>query len=66
MFRVPGFGWGFFYIFIQNKKEVFMDFKKVIMFLFALLMLVGCAGTQDNSDETRARANEAYQEVDAE
>ena len=43
-----------------------MDFKKVIMFLFALLMLVGCAGTQDNSDETRARANEAYQEVDAE
>ena len=44
-----------------------MDFKKIVLSLFAVLMLVACAGTPDNSnDETRARANEAYQEVDAE
>ena len=44
-----------------------MDFKKVVLSLFAVLMLVACAGTpENNNDETRARAAEAYQEVDAE
>jgi hypothetical protein len=44
-----------------------MNFTKAIMSLFALLMLVACAGTPDNSnDETRERAAKAYQEVDAE
>ena len=44
-----------------------MDFKKIIMFTFAALMLVACASAPANhNDETRARANEAYQEVDAE
>lgn len=44
-----------------------MNFKKIILSLFAVLMLVACAGTPDsNNDETRAHAKEAYQEVDAE
>lgn len=44
-----------------------MDFKKIILSLFATLILVACAGTpENNNDETRARAHEAYQEVDAE
>ncbi len=44
-----------------------MDYKKIILSLFAVLMLVACAGTPDNNnDETRAKADKAYQEVDAE
>ena len=45
-----------------------MDFKKGIVFLFAMLMLAACASApvEKNNDETRARANEAYQEIDAE
>ena len=44
-----------------------MDFKKIILPLFAALVLVACAGTPEkNNDETRAHADEAYQEVDAE
>ena len=44
-----------------------MDYKKIILSLFAVLMLVACAGTPDNNnDETRAKADQAYQEVDAE
>ena len=44
-----------------------MNFKKNILSLFAALMLIACAGTPDNNnDETRARADKAYQEVDSE
>lgn len=44
-----------------------MDFKKIILSLFAVSVLVACAGTpENNNDETRAHAKEAYQEVDAE
>ncbi|WP_405338435.1 hypothetical protein [Fibrobacter sp.] len=44
-----------------------MELKKIILSLFAALMLVACAGTPDNNnDETRAKADKAYQEVDAE
>ena len=47
-----------------------MDFKKSILsllFITATLMLMACAGTpENNNDETRARADKAYQEVDAE
>ncbi|WP_297698786.1 hypothetical protein [uncultured Fibrobacter sp.] len=42
-----------------------MSFTKVVMSLFAVLMLVACAGTpENNNDETRANAKEAYQELD--